>query len=153
MEFSRLEYWSWLPFPFPRDLPNPGIEPRSPTLQADSLPSEPPGKPFISISMEMDIPWVQFQTGHSYHCKSLPYTETRIPPLERNLCCCHSQDGMPCVWIPIQISMWACHTLSEICFGYLRARSLLLDWNASNQLVMQILSCLLAEPPWVTPLD
>ena len=39
------EYWSGLPFPSPRDLPDPGIEPRSPTLQADSLPSEPPGKP------------------------------------------------------------------------------------------------------------
>ena len=43
-EFSRQEYWSGLPFPFPRDLPDPGIEPRSPTLQADSLPSEPSGK-------------------------------------------------------------------------------------------------------------
>ena len=42
MEFSRQEYWSEWPFPPPRDLPNPGIEPRSPALQADSLPSEPP---------------------------------------------------------------------------------------------------------------
>ena len=44
IEFSRQEYWSGLPFPTPG--PNPGIEPRSPALQADSLPSEPPGKPF-----------------------------------------------------------------------------------------------------------
>ena len=44
MGFSRQEYWSGLPFPSPGDLPDPGIEPRSPTLQADSLPSEPPGK-------------------------------------------------------------------------------------------------------------
>ena len=42
--FSRQEYWSGLPFPSPGDLPNPGIEPRSPALQADTLPSEPPGK-------------------------------------------------------------------------------------------------------------
>ena len=42
--FSRQEYWSGLPCPLPRDLPNPGITPRSPTLQADSLVSEPPGK-------------------------------------------------------------------------------------------------------------
>ena len=48
MEFSRPEYWSGLPFPSPGDLPNPGIEPRSPTLQADSLPAEPPGKPFVN---------------------------------------------------------------------------------------------------------
>ena len=44
MGFSRQEYWSGLPFPCPGDLPDPGIEPRSPTLQADALPSEPPGK-------------------------------------------------------------------------------------------------------------
>ena len=44
MEFSRPEYWSALPFPSPGDLPNPGIEPRSPALQADSLPAEPQGK-------------------------------------------------------------------------------------------------------------
>ena len=43
--FSRQEYWSGLPCPPPGDLPNFGIEPRSPALQADSLPSEPPGKP------------------------------------------------------------------------------------------------------------
>ena len=42
MGFPRQEYWSGLPFPFPGDLPDPGIELRSPTLQADALPSEPP---------------------------------------------------------------------------------------------------------------
>ena len=47
MEFSRWEYWSGLPFPYAGDLPNPGIEPRSLALQADSLPSEPPGKPLL----------------------------------------------------------------------------------------------------------
>ena len=45
MGFSRQEYWSWLPFPSPGDLPNPWIEPGSPTLEADALTSEPPGKP------------------------------------------------------------------------------------------------------------
>ena len=44
MEFSRHEYWSGLPFPSPGDLPDPGVEPGSPTLQAEALPSEPPGK-------------------------------------------------------------------------------------------------------------
>ena len=44
MGFSRQEYWSGLPFPSPGDLLDPGIEPGSPTLQADSLLSEPPGK-------------------------------------------------------------------------------------------------------------
>ena len=45
MEFSRREYWSGLPFPSPGDLLDPGIEPRSSALQADAVPSEPPGKP------------------------------------------------------------------------------------------------------------
>ena len=45
MEFSRPEYWSGQPFPSPGDLPNPGIKPRSPALQAHSLPAEPQGKP------------------------------------------------------------------------------------------------------------
>ena len=45
MEFSRPEYWSGQPFPSPGNLPNPAIEPRSPALQADSLPAEPQGKP------------------------------------------------------------------------------------------------------------
>ena len=44
MGLSRQEYWSGLPFPSPGDLPDPGIEPRPPALQADTLLSEPPGK-------------------------------------------------------------------------------------------------------------
>ena len=51
--FSSQEHWSVLPFPPPEDLPKPGIEPRSPILQADSLPSEPPpgsgGKRDLSV--------------------------------------------------------------------------------------------------------
>ena len=45
MGFSRQEYWSGLPFPFPGDHPNPGSEPMSPALWADALLSEPPGNP------------------------------------------------------------------------------------------------------------
>ena len=47
MGFSRREYWSGFPFTSPGDLPNPVMEPRSPALQTDTLPSEPPGKPYI----------------------------------------------------------------------------------------------------------
>ena len=46
--FSRQEYWSGLPFPTLGDLPNPEIEPDSPALKSDSLPTEPPGKPCIT---------------------------------------------------------------------------------------------------------
>ena len=49
MGFCRQEYWSGLPFASPGDLSSPGIEPRSPALQADSLQSEPPGKPLEVI--------------------------------------------------------------------------------------------------------
>ena len=48
MGFSRQEYGNGLPFPSPGYDPDPGIEPRSPSLPAESLPSEPPGKPLTS---------------------------------------------------------------------------------------------------------
>ena len=50
MGFPRQEYWSELPFPFPGDLLDPGIKPVSPALQADSIPTEPPGKPDAKIT-------------------------------------------------------------------------------------------------------
>ena len=53
MGFSRQEYWSGLPFPSPGDLPYPGIEHRSPALQADALTSEPPGKPSSILNKEL----------------------------------------------------------------------------------------------------
>ena len=49
--FSRQEYWNGLPFPSPGDLPNPGMEPGSPALQTDALPSEPPRKPNVPINI------------------------------------------------------------------------------------------------------
>ena len=56
MDFSRQKYWSGLPFPTPGDLADPGIEPRFPTLQVDSLPSEPPGKLFNSGIVANSLP-------------------------------------------------------------------------------------------------
>ena len=54
MEFSRPEYWSVQSFPSPGDLPNPRMEPRSPVLQADSLPAEPQGKPDRVVIIKND---------------------------------------------------------------------------------------------------
>ena len=62
MEFSRQEYWSGLPFPSPGNLPNPGTEPRSPALQTDTLPSEPPGKPLFRKGI---IYYVEFPVLYS----------------------------------------------------------------------------------------
>ena len=58
MELSRQEYCNRLPFSFPQDLPNPGIKPGSPTLQADALPFEPPGKPILTVDLHI---WKYFQ--------------------------------------------------------------------------------------------
>ena len=51
MGFSRQEYWSRLPFPSPEDLPDPGIEPKSPALRADALTSEPPLADYLAIDV------------------------------------------------------------------------------------------------------
>ena len=59
MEFSRQEYWSGLPYPTPGHLPDPGIEPRSPELQADFLLSEPPGKPPVCQQVWKTQQWPQ----------------------------------------------------------------------------------------------
>ena len=55
MGFSRQEYWSGLPFPSPGDLPDPGIESRSPALQADSLPTELSGDLICKAEIEIQI--------------------------------------------------------------------------------------------------
>ena len=62
MEFSRQEYWGVLPFPSPGNLPEPVIKHGSPALQADSLPAELPGKPYL--------PLVTIKTIH-FHCMKL----------------------------------------------------------------------------------
>ena len=77
MEFSRSEYWSGWPFLSPGDLPNPGVEPRSPTLQADSLPAEPQGKPkntgVGSLSLLQGIFMIQELNCGLLHCRQIFY--------------------------------------------------------------------------------
>src|SRR5574339_62144 len=69
MGFSRQEYWSGLPFPSPGDLPNPGIEPRSPTLRVDALPSEPPGK-LYSHNKHLKLTRLELTIERSYQTHS-----------------------------------------------------------------------------------
>ena len=71
MEFFRQEYWSGLPFPSPGDLPNPGIKPESPALQADSLPSEPPDKG-VKLSIILKL------SSHFKVCERLVKSKRRI---------------------------------------------------------------------------
>ena len=77
MGFSRQEYWIGLPFPPPGDLPDPGIEPGSPALQADSLPSKPPGKPFTSFFFITVRIWKRYKypsTGKWINMTVYPYS-------------------------------------------------------------------------------
>ena len=77
MEFSRQEYWSGLPVPSPGDLPDPGIEPKSSTFQADSLLSELPGKPKYtgvgSLSLLQRIFPAQGSNPYLLHCRRILY--------------------------------------------------------------------------------
>ena len=70
MGFSRQEYWSGLPCPPPGDLPDPGIEPRSPALQADSLSSESPGKPsfFLKVMIISFPSFFFYDLGYKNRC-------------------------------------------------------------------------------------
>ena len=92
MKFSRQECWSGLPFPSPGDLPNPKIEPRSPALQADALPSEPPGKsrPYIILIFK-----ASGLSGNYIQGIVLPIPSSNLPPpptiqclLIIRVCCC-----------------------------------------------------------------
>ena len=77
MEFSRPGYWSGEPSPSPGDLPNSGIKPRSPTLQVDSLPAEPQGKPkdsgvgSLSLLQGIFLTW-ELDRG-LLHCRRILY--------------------------------------------------------------------------------
>ena len=79
--FSRQEYWNGLPLPFPGDLPKSGTEPGSPALQADSLPSKPPGKPVLYIVYQLYLKKaIQFSSVQSLSCVQLfetPWTAAR----------------------------------------------------------------------------
>ena len=89
--FSRQEYWSGLPFPSPGDLPNPGIKPRSPALEADALASEPPGK-----HHELYSPWNS--PGQNTGVGSLSLLQGIFPTQGSN-------PGLPhCRWVLYQLS-------------------------------------------------
>ena len=80
--FSRQEYWSGLPFPSPEDLPDPGIEPESPALQADSLPSEPPSSKmvtYLNLDLSPDILKFLLISNHLYYEENDPVRITWGP--------------------------------------------------------------------------
>ena len=118
MGFSRQEYWSGLPFPSPGDLPDPGIEPRSPALEADALTSEPPGKPSLRGCTERNteasvwgscsryITWTysrgnsrSIQTGGcSKNNESVTFKSVRVMKVEESLGTVHDCENMTSHW-------------------------------------------------------
>ena len=95
MRFPRREYWSGLPFPSPGYLPDPGIEPGSPTLQADSLPSELPGTPsYVYVCMYV---YAYLCLLHTYmlirnnHYNKEQYCSSSNPIILLKVNCCREQ--------------------------------------------------------------
>ena len=91
MRFSRQESWSGLPFPSPGDLPDSGIEPGSPALRADALPSEPPGKPqatshLFSDSMDLPILDISYGRNHTIYSLSVLAFLTKHEDFKVHLC-------------------------------------------------------------------
>ena len=81
MGFSRQGYWTGLPFPSPGDLPDPGIKPGSPVLQADCLPSEPPRSPFSSVAqscLTVCNPMDCSMPGLPVHYQLPEFTQTHV---------------------------------------------------------------------------
>ena len=88
MEFSRQKYWSGLPFPSPGNLSGPGIKPRCSALQADSLPSEQPGKKGSPHMFNMHLNFVTFYPGFFcvlYWCGFSSYLVSQMPEMEISL--------------------------------------------------------------------
>ena len=88
MGFSRQGYWNGLPCPSPEDLPNPWIEPGSPSLQADSSPSEPRGKPNTLAAPQLPGVLPQWKLGEEdmRSCWIISYNCLRSNKLPRWLC-------------------------------------------------------------------
>ena len=102
MGFSRQEYWSGLPFPSPGDLPNSGVEPRSPGLQADSLLYEPPWKPSLYHTVQ--------QSYHNF-LKDPSKFSSPAGPVPPKPPCSH-----PLCWHPaLLFILWKYHLVSPWC--------------------------------------
>ena len=113
MGFSRQECWSGLPFPSPGDLPNPGIKPGSPSLQADALPSEPPGKTNPSwIPLAMHI----YSSSHKRQRilpQSLPLVFININ-IKDSKCICAVELALLCLLLPRgETGLLTCRSLTN----------------------------------------
>ena len=149
MGFSRQEYWSGLPFSSPGDLPNSGIEPRFPALQADTLTSEPPGKPRRSHSgTESSSPLITW----------LVLLATSLHPyggVGGVLCCAKSLS-----WVrlfatlncsppgPFVRGILPARILEWVAMLFSRGSSQLRDWTCASKVSWQVGSVSLAPSRW-----
>ena len=110
MGFSRQEYWSrCVPCPPPGDLSNPGIEPRSPTLQADSLLSEPPGKPKVCTTRGLNwgkVLSLPLDYAMDHVCRMEP-VKAEVPRIYESQCVC----VCVCVCVCMLIAVWLCNPM------------------------------------------
>ena len=142
MEFCRQEYWSGLPIPPPAALPDPGIEPRSPVLQADSLPFEPPGKPIILSSTMCKLSYLK--SGVSVTPAGVSSTHRIIqlwPSLCRHVIARPFSDS-----IPFLQNSQSCTTALfplGICWLGLKV------WNRKKTSILPRARACLSEPIWI----
>ena len=147
--FSRQEYWSGLPFPSPGELPDPGIEPRSPALQADALTSEPPGKPTLQQENRLN-------EKPRHRNEQRPFTATRKSESEVAQSCptlCNAMDcSLPdssCPWdSPGKNTGVGCHFLLQGSFptqglnpGPLHCRQILYQLSHQGSSSHILISC------------
>ena len=140
--FSRQEYWSGLPFPSPGDLPNPGIKPKSPALQVDSLPSELPGKPKnTGVGCHSLLQWI-FPTQElnwcQLHCRWILYQPYQGSPDKHNGRECEKRI---CIYIQIDISLIAqlvknLPAMQETPVGFLGQEDLLEKGQATHSNIL-----------------
>ena len=113
MEFSRQEYWSWLPFPSPRNLPDPGVEPVSPALQADFFTTEPPVLPISNLSIS---PFYKTSWAHTRHTFgigffSILYAVNILLAFKKRI---HWSIDLPCCVSFRRTEKWICSTRTYI---------------------------------------
>ena len=123
MGFSRQEYWNGLPCPPPGDLPNPGIEPRSSTLRADSLPSESPGKPknigMGGLFLFQGIFPTQESNWGLLHCRRVLYQLSYQGSPQTYACICICMDPCMCMWACINTCMRHMYTYTHVSLNLL----------------------------------
>ena len=137
MEFSSPQYWNGLPFPSPGDLPNPGIKPRSPALQGDSLPAEPQGKHLSVLNLsEINFPfsfYFNWRLITLQYCSGFCHTLT----WNRYVCTCVPHPELPHHLTPHPISQshLSAPALSTLSHAWN------LDWQSVSHMIIYRFQC------------